>query len=252
MKYTGLYIVIAFLMLSYTSFAQNDTIETTDKSEVAPSAPQQQQTVQKFRLGIYGDFGFSYLKPKSNEFKSLGTRSSYSYGLVVDNNFTDHYTFSTGIRFSSYGGKLEYEDSLSVVNVMQSGMMARDYRVNYLEIPLALKLKTNQMGYFTPFVYLGLNNGFRLSSYADDEFSVASTNDKISTEGTDINDITSFYRLSLEFGIGTEYDISQSFGAFAMLSFQNGLTNSLTGDTSKGYKQSAMFKKFALTVGFLF
>jgi len=246
MKYIGLYIVIVFMMLSTVGVAQNDTAETQT------TVSQSQSTVQKLRIGIYGDIGFSYLKPKSSDFKSLGTRLSYTYGLVVDNNFTDHYTFSTGIRFSSYGGKLEYEDSLSVLGVMQSGMMARKYRVNYLEIPLALKLKTNQMGYFTPFVQVGLNNGFRLSSFSDDDFSVAKTNDIISSEGNDINDITSFYRLALEFGIGTEYDISQSFGAYAVLTYQNGLTNSLTGSTSQGYKQSAMFKKFALTVGFLF
>ena len=181
---------------------------------------------------------------------------AFFLSLVVDINFTQNYTFSTGVKYTSFGGKLKFNDTLGVNGVTENGVMNRKYRVNYIEIPLALKLKTNQMGYLTPFVQIGLHNGFRLNAYADNEFAygVGST---VATEGNDILDKTSFYRLSLEFSIGTEYEISQSFSGFAMLSFHNGLTNSLNGmnydwETKSESKESAMFKKFALTVGFMF
>lgn len=249
MRKINLVLVIAALFIGNIAFAQNDSNTSSNTN--------QSNEIQKIKIGIYGDFGFSYLKPKSNDYRSDGSSGSYSYGLVVDNNFTKNYTFSTGIRFSSYGGNLSFNDSLKVNSVMETGVMKRKYRINYLEIPLSLKLKTNQMGYLTPFVHLGLSNGFRLSSYADDEFSVSKSSTKVLTENSDINDGTAFYRLSLDFGVGAEYAISQSLSAFAILSFQNGLTNSLNGTSfaSENYTEtnnSAMLKKFALTVGLMF
>jgi len=245
MRKINLILLIAALFIANISVAQNDSNTTSSSS-------MNSNDYQKIRIGIYGDFGFSYLKPKSNDFMSEGIRGSYSYGLVVDNNFTKNYTFSTGIRFSSYGGKLQFKDT-----VPSNGTMMRSYRVNYLEIPLNLKLKTNEMGYFKPFVQVGLNNGFRLSAYSDNEFRSVGSTSAVVTENNDISSETTFYRLSLEVGIGTEFSISQSLSAFALLSFQNGLTNSMKADhydysESRATKESAMFKKFALTVGLLF
>ncbi len=259
MKLLKIYAIVSLMLFANASYAQEDstvtkTAATTTTPVVAPSA----QPLQKVRLGIYGDLGFSYLKPKSNEYESMGVRGSYAYGLVVDINFTSHYTFSTGVKYASYGGKLKFNDQMKVDTILEDGIMSRKYRVNYIELPILLKLKTNQMGYITPFVQIGLHNGFRLSAFSDDEFSYsAGTKELPPVEGNDIIDETAFYRLSLEFSIGAEYEISQSFAGFALLSFHNGLTNSLTGtnynwDLSKENNQSAMFKKFALTVGFMF
>jgi len=236
--------------LANLTFAQIDSSSTN-----ATPPPRTSQEYQKLRLGIYGDFGFSYLKPKSKSFESKGVRGSYAYGLLVDINFTHNYTFSTGVKYASYGGKMDFNDTVSVDGDRKDGLMLRKYRVNYLEIPLALKMKTNQMGYITPFVQLGLHNGFRLSADNDDEFTFGSST--LTSEGNDYMNNTSFYRLSLEFSIGAEYEISQSFSAFALLSFHNGLTNSINGsaydwENETGIKESAMFKKFALTIGFLF
>ncbi len=244
MKKINLLLIITALFMGNIVFAQNDSNTT--------SSPNYGDDFQKIRIGIYGDFGLSYLKPKANDYVSDGIRGSYSYGLVVDDNFTRNYTFSTGVRFSSYGGKLMFNDTIPA-----QGSTLLKYRVNYLEIPLALKLKTNEMGYFKPFVQIGLNNGFRLSATTDNEFTATGASSPTITENVDAVDLTSFYRLSLEFGIGSEFSISQSLSAFAILTFQNGLTNSLTGTNwdwteSKETKNSAMFKKFALTVGLLF
>ena len=244
MKKINLVLIIAAFFVLNTAFAQDDS--------TMKSTPNYGDDYRKIRIGIYGDFGLSYLKPKANDYVSDGIRGSYSYGLVVDYNLTRNYTFSTGVRFSSYGGKLMFNDTIPA-----QGSTLLKYRVNYLEIPLALKLKTNDMGYFKPFVQIGLNNGFRLSASTDNEFTATGASSPATTENVDAVDLTSFYRLSLEFGIGSEFSISQSLSAFAILTFQNGLTNSLTGTNwdwteSKETKNSAMFKKFALTVGLMF
>ncbi|RLD67846.1 MAG: hypothetical protein DRI84_01360 [Bacteroidetes bacterium] len=248
--------IILILVISITSqtYAQTDSTQIGAQSNVPVPTPKTEY--QKYRLGVYGDMGLSWLKPKSTEYESQGSRFSYNYGLIVDVNFTENYTFSTGININSLGGKLKYSDSLKVEasdSVATRGVMNRKYQVSYIEIPLFLKLKTNQMGYFTPFVQLGLRNGFRLSSFSDDEFIYdGKTEDN---EDVDIEEETAFYTLSFSVGIGTEYAVSKSFSAYAILSYDNGLTTAINGENYIGTsltKQNAMFKKIGLTIGFLF
>ena len=166
-------------------------------------------------------------------------------------NFTENYTFSTGININSLGGKLSYTDSIPNDTVL--GNITSSYRISYIEIPLFLKLKTNQMGYFTPFVQLGLRNSFRLSAYSDDEFIFGG--ELKTNEAVEIVDEAAFYTLSFSVGIGTEYAVSKSFSAYAILSYDNGLTTAINGENYIGTsltKQNAMFKKIGLTIGFLF
>jgi hypothetical protein len=203
------------------------------------------------RLGVYGGMGLSWLKPKTIDYEGDGIRFTYYYGLLLDFNFTQNYTFSTGININSIGGKLIYDDSIIVSGTLTSGEMARKYRANYIEIPTMLKLKTNQMGYFTYFAQLGLRHGFRLNSYANDEFTYGNSTDL--KEDLDMKDDISFYRLSFSFSVGAEYAISQSFSAFAYIGYDNGLTDALSGKNRQtGTKEQGFFKKMDLTVGFLF
>jgi len=254
-KLSFLLFMIALISTSQM-FAQEDSTKVGTQSNV-PAPTTKKGDYQKFKLGVYGDLGLSWLKPKSTEYESQGSRFSYNYGLIVDINFTENYTFSTGINVNTYGGQLKYSDSLKLKPsdpVGVRGLMNRKYRISYIEIPLFLKLKTNQMGYYTPFIQLGLRNDFRLSAFSDDEFIYGGTSKQY--EDVDIVDETAFYTLSFSVGIGTEYAISRSFSAYAILSYDNGLTSAINGENylldGSVSKQSAMFKKFGLTIGFLF
>jgi hypothetical protein len=254
-KLSFLLLMIALISTSVL-FAQEDSTEVGAQSNV-PAPTSKKTDYQKFKLGVYGDLGLSWLKPKSKEYESQGTRFSYNYGLIVDVNFTENYTFSTGININSFGGHLKYTDSIKVKTsdtTLTRISVDRKYRIDYIEIPLFLKLKTNQMGYYTPFIQLGLRNDFRLSAFSDDEYTFGGKSE--TTEDIEIVDETAFYTLSFSVGIGTEYAISRSFSAYAILSYDNGLTSAINGENylldGSLSKQSAMFKKFGLTIGFLF
>lgn len=247
MKETKFLILIISILISGFVFGQTDSTVIGAQSNVPEPKPKSE--FKKFRLGVYGDVGMSWLKPKSKEYESQGSRFSYNYGLIVDVNFTENYTFSTGVSINSFGGKLKYSDTITDQR-LDTATIIRKYRMNYLEIPLFLKLKTNQMGYFTPFVQLGLRNSFRLSAFADDElFYDAKT---VETEDIDIADETAFYTLSFSVGLGTEYAISNSFSVYAIISYDNGLTSVINTKNYIGNEPNAMFKKVGLTIGFLF
>ncbi len=252
-------IIIVFAMsLLYTNSLNAQEAKKKEKEKIPEVVAENyvpQTEFRALRLGILGNMGLSWMVPKTEGYSKGGSRFAYSYGLLVDYNFTKNYTFSSGIGFNSLGGKLSYKTD-TTRTPMEEGDMTRTYRINYLEIPTMLKLKTNQMGYLTYFTQLGLRHNFRLSSFSDDEFTPTGKATE-NTENVDMIDHTGFYRLSLNIGIGAEYAISQTFSAFGYIEYDNGLTNSLTGEKTKDDEiispsESAFIKKFTITLGFLF
>ena len=245
-------LVIFLLLISYSYSQTNDsssTSQTNTGNTVEPASE-----FRPFRIGVYGDLGASWMVPKNDYYIKNGSKISAGWGLLFDWNFTENYTFSSGFYLGNFGGKLKYNHKLPDANNV-IGLMERKYNIKYLDIPLNLKLKTNQIGYFTYFFQIGINNGFRLSATADDIFtSTTDPKESYAKDKIDIIGSTSLYRLSFNVGAGAEYQISKSFSAFAYLGYNNGLLNSLSGQNSvdPNVKENAIINKLSLTAGFLF
>lgn len=204
-----------------------------------------QDSPSKLSIGAGGGIGLSWFKSKNAEFRNNGVSPSYNYALNVDYNFAKNYTFRSGLGMRYLGGKLAY-DSTEAIEI------ERKYRLQYLEIPLHLVLKTNQIGYLTYSVNFGLNNQFRITSMGEEEFTDG-TQTHI-TEGIDFKETVRFYNLGFRFGFGVDYEISNSFAAFGVLSYDTGLTNTLSGTyiLDPNQKENAILNNFGLTLGFVF
>jgi len=256
MKLTNFISVLLITILGFSNTqAQSDTTKTTTKSIESDNYVPKSE-FRTFRMGIYGSMGFGWMKPKTKEYTKDGSHFAYSYGLITDYNFTENYTLSTGFAISNTGGKLSFKDSQDISNgVIDTGMVNRKYNISYFEIPILIKMKTNQMGYFTYFAQLGIRNYMRLNSTYDETFAYSNngTTNTISSEEIENSDGINFYRMAFSFGIGTEYAISKSFSAFGYLSYDNGLTNVLNNTNSVSeLEENAVIKQFTLTAGFLF
>lgn len=243
-------ILMMFGLIGYTT-AQTDSTKIKTQSAIADNYIPE-TNFRHLRLGIYGGIGPSWMKPKTEGYESQGVRFAYSYGLLIDYNFTENYTFSTGIGYNRVGGKLSYKDKQIIIDTLLTGILTRTYKINYLEIPTLLKLKSNQMGFLTYYTQLGLRHSFKLNSNADDSFEYNNPIETNTSNDIDMKDYTSFYRLSFCFAIGAEYAISQSLSAYVSIGYDNGLTNSLSKNIITGDKESAVIKKVLITGGFLF
>ena len=256
MKLTNLFLILSVSLLGFSNaYSQTDSTKATTKSVESENYIPKSE-FRKFRMGIYGGMGWGWMKPKTKDYTKDGSHFAYSYGLITDYNFTENYTLSTGFAISNTGGKLSYSDSLTVSGTTKNmGMVNRKYNISYFEIPILIKMKTNQMGYFTYFAQLGVRNYMRLSSTYDETFAYndAGNTKTVSSEEIENSDGINFYRMAFSFGIGTEYAISKSFSAFGYLSYDNGLTNVLNNTNSiSELEENAVIKQFTLTVGFLF
>jgi len=172
-----------------------------------------------FRLGLTAHPTIGWVKPDIG--KSNGVALGFSYGLMGDFNFTQNYSFATGLTITTINGK-----STEVVTLGSTGGTPSQfeneikYKLQYIEVPLTLKLKTvkiNEVRYYGQF---GLSNGFMIGAKQD--FDLVG-----GTSGRDVNikDDIKFYRAGLIIGAGAEFDVSGNTSITTGLTFNNGFTD---------------------------
>ena len=198
---------------------------------------------QKVKFGIYADPQFSWFNPESRTVKNDGSLFKFQGGLILEKYFQDNYAINTGIGIGSQGGKLNFEEAstIHVYNELDSlppGTTV-EYHLNYLTVPLGLKLKTNQIGYFSYYALVGFTNQFNIKAYAnsDDE---TLNKDVISKE-------IRLYNLAYHFGIGVEYYISENTAFTVGVVYHNGFL-----DITKSDNASVHSRIIAIRLGVIF
>ena len=133
------------------------------------------QNNSKISIGIHADPLVSWFSSDIDSVRNDGARSGFNFGLTFNYFFRPNYAFSTGINLISAGGRLVAKDAtlfnLSDNNNMQATIVEPDkaivYKIQYLSIPIGLKLQTNQIGYITFFTDLGLDPKIVIGSKVD-------------------------------------------------------------------------------------
>ena len=205
-----------------------------------------------FRLGLKASPSLAWLKPETEDYNREGFRLGFSYGLLTEFMLAEHYGFATGIHISYMGGKLVFpvNEDFNEETFMEK---ERVYRLQNLEIPLTLKMKTREIGYNTYFAKFGFGGSINLKSTADDIFYAADGSSSGSKNGFDIGDDIPLLRVSMILGAGTEYSLGGNTSLVGGITFNNGFTNILKGENEvSGRKQVARSNFLELTLGILF
>ncbi|WP_442589989.1 porin family protein [Pedobacter sp. AW31-3R] len=175
-----------------------------------------------FRLGLTASPTIGWAKPETGT--SNGINLGFSYGLLADFNFAENYSFSTGLTITTINGKTtELNPSPYYAESGGTGTATPfdlKYMLQYVEIPLTVKLKTDKIGLMRWYGQFGLSNDFNIGARQDVQLDGRSFRKDISIK-KDIN----FYRAGLIIGGGVEYDIAGSTSLMAGLTFNNGFTD---------------------------
>lgn len=167
----------------------------------------------RFKLGLTAHPTVGWIKSDIQNIKNDGVRLGFSYGLLGDFLFADNYAFSTGLMLSTINGKTETIDgSRNDKNI---------YKLQYLEIPLKIKLLTKDIHGIRYFGEFGLGNGFNVRAKQD----VKSTEPTAVQNDQDIHKNIGFYRGSIIIGGGAEISTSGKTRIFTGLTFDNGFTD---------------------------
>lgn len=209
-----------------------------------------------FRFGFKLAPNLGWITPNTEGYESTGTVPGFSWGFVSDFALTDNYFLKTGFGMDFLNGKLDYphemdiEDDLEIED-LREGTLSRKYKLRYLDIPLMIKMRTNQFGNIAYFGEIGLNNSFRLNAKAKDKFTYGSN----FKEGEpDLKEEVVFFKEALVFSAGIEYNIDESTSLTGGLTFSNGLTDMLQGQNTINITldQKARIHYFALVLGVMF
>ncbi len=145
----------------------------------------------------------------------------FSYGLLGDFNFAENYSFSTGLTITTINGKSTEVNPAPYHNPGDATMpYGLKYKLQYLEIPLTVKLRTAKVGEMVWYGQFGLSNGFNIGAKQDVELSGR----KIE-EDLNIKDLTNFYRAGLILGAGGEFELDTHTSIAVGLTFNNGFTD---------------------------
>jgi hypothetical protein len=204
-----------------------------------------------FRFGFHVAPNIGWLKPDAKGYSSDGPVMGFTWGLIGDFSLTENYFISSGFNLTFNNGKLKYPQTLVYSDIPLYVTLHRKYNLKSLEIPLVLKIKTNEFGKFRYFGKIGLGTSFRLSAKGKDEYTSGSVTMK---ETNNIDSNVRLLRESLIVGAGAEYSLTEDMSAFVGITFDNGFTNILKGKNTvnTSVDQYAITNYFELNVGILF
>lgn len=192
-----------------------------------------------FRLGLTAHPNFGWVNPETG--KTNGVALGFSYGLLGDFNFAERYSFSTGLTVTTINGKSTELNVPPYHSGENSASYDLRYKLQYLEIPLTVKLRTNKIGDVKWYGQFGLSNGFNIKAH---QRAVAMGGTKLADRENISDEITN-YRAGLIVGAGAEYDLEGSTSIAVGLTLNNGFTNIAT-DSGRNVKNHYVGLNFAV------
>lgn len=210
-------IVSGVLLLATTSiFAQDSDMED-----------------RKLRFGLHASPNFGWITPKIPEFETnkLNPRVGFGYGLMFDYKFSEsaNYLFNTGFNITSFGGGLtEPAMRTETVNgneVQIPSKLTRTYKLNYVNVPLLLKMRTNEIGYMSYFASIGADVGVRARAFGSDTYESMDGAKITIAQDADIKDQINLFRAALNISGGAEYNLTGNTNIMLGLGWHNTFIN---------------------------
>lgn len=186
---------------------------------------------RNMRLGLVFNPNISWFNFDNASFNGSSSYR-FGYGLLADFGFSRNYYFSTGLILNDLRAERELQldgGSPSVVN--------NTVRIKYAEVPLTIKLKTEERDYGRIYGQFGVTAGVRVSARQRTDLPGA---EHQSLSGTDL------VRLGLQIGTGVEWNLGGNLGLLTGAAYNNGFTRAIRngGEPKISY--------VALQVGLLF
>ncbi|QDA59698.1 porin family protein [Hymenobacter jejuensis] len=184
--------------------------------------------------------------PTQYAFQNESSKASLGGGVIVDYFFGQNYAFSTGLLLAGKGGTINYYDENTKVREKLK------YGIQYLEIPVTIKLFTNDVATDTKLY-------FQVGGAVDAAIAGKLNGNKFYTDpGTGAETKAAKHVIvpdaALIAGFGAEYQLGQSTKLMAGISYHRGLFNiDRYFDNTRKFKSVTLKNnEFALDLGLKF
>ena len=204
-------------------------------------------SAQEFRFGLTASPVFDWVRVDGELYENVGTKVGFQYGILFDQTIgsVERYAFSTGVLINYANVGVTSTDTAFDITAEWTA------RSQYIEIPLSIRLRTNEINYFSYYGQFGLTPGFCIKSRGD-----LFINDVAFVEDVNLRDTDNLtgaqyqlFNVSLTLGAGTEYSIAENTSIMAGVFFQNGFANILDDDVDDN---NTTLKQLGIRIGVLF
>lgn len=199
------------------------------------------------RFSIHVNPQISWYSSDEAEFMPDGSNFHSHMGLQMDLFFAPNYAFTMGFGFNHLGGKIYYAgpdsirfDSKGEIISHEPGHSVK-HKLQYFDIPLGLKLKTEEMGYATFFFQLGINPMININARA--------TSDDEVIYKEDIRNSIHTFNLGYFTGAGVEYRLGGNTALIAGLRWNQGMIDVTENESDNA---NIKFNAVSLHLGVLF
>lgn len=173
----------------------------------------------------------SWLETTNKGYEKDGNSAGIKYGLLIDFRLfgVENYALATGFTMNHISGKLNEASyfTQSTGDVIAAQRNSK-YKMTYIDVPLAIRLRTNEIGYNVFYGVFGSELGFNISTKQEFTDTYAGGNTGEFTE--DVTKGVNWFRSSLVFGAGIQRHISGNAYYRIGVTYHNGLTDILKGD----------------------
>jgi opacity protein-like surface antigen len=208
------------------------------------------QESKSFSFGFKVSPNFSWVKVQEGPMTNNGLGLGFTYGVTADFMLlkNQNYWLSTELDVTSLPSKVQHAGVLAIgTNKLPYKNVNFNYSNQYLQIPVSIKFKTDDLGGMKYYMQFGLGMSFamqkkvetisELSIYGNSGITSHDPNNTANsiydfdgngtTSESFLDDINTF-RGSMIIGAGIEYHLSGNMNLVAGLKFDNGFTDIFT------------------------
>jgi hypothetical protein len=186
-----------------------------------------------FRLGPNWGWTGSTTGAAVNE----GARTGFDVGVVAEYYFANNYALVSGVNVDFLGGHYSFDNAIKLDSTTSNPdvfKVDRVYKSTLYEIPLMLKMVTNDLGSLPIRAYAQVGGGI---GYAQKVKVKDAVNGAAAPEVWGVtNKEFSNIRVSLKIGAGAQYSLDESTRIFAGVYFSHDILNNINSISPNYYK----------------
>ncbi len=200
---------------------------------------------ESIRLSFSASPSINWMTSGMKEISRGRATAGFDFGLNADIYFDtqERYALTTGLLINNTGGELDYywPDHFTFAGESINPGSSIRYRLKYLEVPLAIKLKTSQYHRWTYWGQFGLSSFINIGAKGD-------TNDEL-LDKSDINEEVNLFNLAMNIGIGSEFDLGGANSLTLGLIYKNGLVDVTTDNA---FDEKTTLNSLTFKIGLVF
>lgn len=208
-----------------------------------------------FSFGFKVAPSIGWMKLNSDGYESNGVKGGFNWGFVGDIHLMENYSIQTGINILYLNGSYSYPYKEYKNGFLPTvGNLDRVIHLKYLQIPVVLRMKTEEFSKFTVYGEAGLGLAFRTAVKSDDVFTAVDGTIVSETDKGTITDEVRFTRESMILGAGVYYAVGGSTKLTAGLRFDNNFFDILKDQNTvdPSIEQKGISNFIELSIGLLF